>query len=290
MLSYVVKLLDVIVMISGEQFQTIAEISLYVEMTDLIKNQHLSMPQNLVKLSDLPAEDISQYKIIYVYTHFLNNFFDKYYNFLQEETILISHNSDLGIHENMLKYLEGNKIKKWYCQNRETSHPKLFSIPIGLANSQWPHGNQNLISEIKNKNNKKEFLIYKNFDINTNSYERNICNTITTRNGIPLSPSLSMSSYWETISKSVFVISPPGNGIDCHRIWESLYLRCVPVVKANESFFQFAHLPILFVKSWEEVTVDFLKEQSKIYLNQTDLFDLPVLEINFWKETITNGL
>lgn len=275
-------------MISGELLQSIAEISLYTEMTDLITNQNRSMPQNLAKISDVSVDEIKKYKVIYVYTHFLNDFFNKFYNHLQEETILISHNSDLGIHQNMLHYLEGNKIKKWYCQNRETSHPKLFSIPIGLANSQWPHGNQSLITEIRNKNNKKEFLVYKNFDINTNSYERNICNTITGNNGIPLAPPKPIAEYWEFMSKSVFIVSPPGNGIDCHRIWEALYLKCVPVVRSHEAFSQFKHLPILFVNSWEEVTIDFLKEKSKDYLNKENTFEIPELELNFWKEKILN--
>lgn len=271
-------------MISGELLQSIAEISLYTEMTDLIVNQNRSMPQNLAKISDISIDEIKKYKTMYVYTHFLNDFFNKFYNHLQDNTVLISHNSDLGIHQNMLHYLEGSKIKKWFCQNRETSHSKLFSIPIGLANSQWPHGDQNLITEIRNKNNKKEFLVYKNFDINTNSYERSICNSITNNNGISLTSPKSIAEYWEFISKGVFIISPPGNGIDCHRIWEALYLKCVPVVKEHESFSQFKHLPILFVNSWEEVTVEFLKEKSKLFTNET--FKIPELELAFWRKKI----
>jgi hypothetical protein len=286
MLPYVVQRLDV-KMISGELLQSIAEISLYDEMTDLIRNQNQSMPQKLVKISDLEPNKIKEYKIIYVYTHFLESFFNKFFDHLNNDTVLISHNSDLGIHSNYLKYLEGNKIKKWYCQNREISHPKLFSIPIGLANSQWPHGNQQLIKDIREKNNKKDILIYKNFDINTNSNERNLCNNITNNNGILLSPSQTIAEYWNILSKSVFVISPPGNGIDCHRIWEALYLKCVPIIKEHEAFSQFKHLPILFVNCWKEVTIEFLKSKISMYLNNEKLFDIPLLEINYWKEKIS---
>jgi hypothetical protein len=275
-------------MISGELLQSIAEISLYDEMTDLIRNQNQCMPQKLVKISDLESSQIKKYKVIYVYTHFLDSFFNKFFEHLNDNTILITHNSDLGIHSNYLKYLEGNKIKKWYCQNRETSHPKLFSIPIGLANSQWPHGNQDLIKNIRGKNNKKDILVYKNFDINTNSYERNLCNSVTNNNGIPLSTPQTISDYWNTISKSVFIISPPGNGIDCHRVWESLYLRCVPVIKDHEAFSQFKYLPILFVKNWEEVTIDFLRSKVSLYQDREKLFDIPLLEIDYWRNIILN--
>ena len=254
-------------------------------MTDLIFNQNRSMLQTLVRMSDLVPKDIKNYKVIYVYTQFLNNFFEKYFDELNDGTILISHNSDLGIHQDSLKYLESNKIKAWFCQNRETSHPKLFSLPIGLANSQWPHGNQQLIKTIRDKNIVKDILVFKNFDINTNYGERVMCNIVTANNGIPLSPPQSLDNYWTTLSRSMFVISPPGNGIDCHRIWEALYLRCIPVVKKHEAFSQFTHLPILFVDDWNEVTVDFLTHKSKEFLNVDHI--IPELEIDFWKEKIT---
>jgi len=272
-------------MISGETLQSIAEIGLYSEMTDLIANQIKARPQNLLNISEVTTEDIKRYKRIYVYTHFVDAFFDKFFDHLHGVT-LITHNSDFGIHDKYLKYLEGDNIAKWYCQNRETSHPKLISIPIGLANSQWPHGNQELIAAIKKEKNRKELLVYKNFDINTNYGERYVCNTITNSNGIHMSSNTSVENYWRILSKSMFVISPPGNGIDCHRIWEALYLRAVPIVKYHESFSQFKHLPILFVNSWEEVTIPFLKEKSKDYINKPEMFDIPLLDIDYWKQLI----
>jgi hypothetical protein len=200
-------------MISGEKLQSIAEISLYSEMTDLIDSQIRSKPQNLFNMSEVTTDDIKKYKRIYVYTQFIDSFFDKFFVHLQD-VILITHNSDFGIHDKHLKYLEGDNILKWYCQNRETSHPKLVSLPIGLANSQWPHGNQELIAEIKREKHPKEILVYKNFDIGTNYSERHICNTITNSSGIRMSDTTSIENYWRTLSKSMFVISPPGNGID----------------------------------------------------------------------------
>lgn len=275
-------------MISGELFQSLAQIGLYDELTDLIVNQTKSLPQNIVKISDLPVEKISEYNVIYVYTQCLDSFFEKFYLSLNENTIIISHNSDIGVTEKYLKYLQGNKIKAWFCQNREVFHKKLFSIPIGLANSQWDHGNQQLIRQIRNELNKKEILVYKNFDINTNYGERYQCHNITHTNGIPLSHKISIADYWRTLSKSVFVISPPGNGIDCHRIWEALYLRTVPVVRYHEAFSQFTHLPILFVKDWESVTINFLRSKIELYITNPNIFDIPLLEIEFWSKHILN--
>lgn len=270
--------------ISGEQLQSLADISLYGDMTDLIDAQLKSKSQNAYKISELSIDDIKKYRVIYVYTHFLQDFFNKFFDSLNE-VILITNNSDDGIYDKHLKYLESSNIRKWYCQNRETSHPKLFSIPIGLANNQWPHGNQNLITQIRTDNNTKKNLVYKNFDVSSNLGERSRCNTITEKNGISISPKTSISEYWKILSESLFVISPPGNGIDCHRIWETLYLRSVPVVIHHESFSQFKHLPILFVNDWSEVTIEFLK--NKINQFASTNFNIPELSISYWYKKIT---
>lgn len=273
-------------MISGELFQSLAQISLCTDVSEIINNQIQSMSQRLALIDETPVEDIKNFKTIYVYTQSLDHFFTKFYKHLATNTTIISHNSDLAVEEKHLKYLNGDTIKAWYCQNRIVYHNKLFSLPIGLANSQWPHGNQHLINNIRERNNAKEYLVYKNFDINTNTYERNTCHYITQQNNIPLSTPTTIENYWTILSKSVFVISPPGNGIDCHRIWEALFLRTVPIVKYHEAFSQFKHLPILFVNSWDEVTIPFLKEKSKDYMDKPEIFNIPLLDIDYWKQLI----
>lgn len=275
-------------MISGELLQSLSEVSLYTEMTDLIAGQIKHLPQNLVKISDASVESIKQYKTVFVYTHCLQEFFEKVYLHLQDDVILISHNSDLGVHNEWHRYLDGPKIKKWFCQNKESQHPKLFSLPIGLANSQWPHGNQQAIHQIRNQNKSKDFLVFKNFDINTNRHERLVCDKITNDHGIKMSPQMAVVDYWDAMSRSVFTISPPGNGIDCHRIWEALYLGCVPIVKYHEAFSQFRHLPIMFVDSWEQCTIDNLSNKSKQYTDRNYIEYIPELELEFWREKITN--
>ncbi len=279
-------------MISGEQFQKLSQISLYTETNDIIENQNNCLEQNLVKISDLDVNEIKKYNIIFVYTHFLENFFDKFYNHLKNDTVIISHNSDARVDEKFFKYLEGNKIKKWYCQNRFIIHDKLVSLPIGLANSQWPHGTQALITKVKDLNLEKEILVYKNFDKSTNRDARFHCDTVTSINGIPMGSQTSNEEYWMNIAKSAFVISPPGNGIDCHRIWECLYLKAMPVVLKHEALSQFDDLPILFVDSWDDVTVDFLKyklPESRLLLEKyhdKKFSNLKVTDIDFWKKII----
>ena len=55
-----------------------------------------------------------------------------------------------------------------------------------------------------------------------------------------------------------FMLCPPGNGIDTHRLWEALYSRTIPVALAHPSMNAFRDLPILFVEDFRELTRDFL--------------------------------
>ena len=277
-------------MISGEKFQLLSEVSFHGELTDnIIIEQNNNISQNLLKINDTDISEIKKYNRIFIYTHFVEDFFNKFFDHLNDNTIIITHNSDAGINNKHIKYLDSKKIKAWYCQNKLIDHPKLVSIPIGMANSQWQHGNQDIIKQIREENNLKNNLVFKNFDIGTNSAERKICNDITEGNLIRMQPTTSNIEYWRNISKSAFAISPPGNGIDCHRIWECLYLRTIPIIKDNKAFNQFRHLPILFINDWNKITISFLRERVPDNLHklnkkfQKDFNNIKELDINYWK-------
>ena len=54
-----------------------------------------------------------------------------------------------------------------------------------------------------------------------------------------------------------FIISPHGNGLDCHRTWEALALGCYPIIKSSPLDCMFEGLPVIIVNNWNEVTPDF---------------------------------
>lgn len=267
--------------ISGQQFQALCDIGFTSEFNCIIENQLRNMSQRVHLIDSFNAEDIKNYKRIFVYSHDALKFLDKFYKYLNGVT-LVTHNSDYPISREHYSYLHQDNIKKWFCQNRYVSHPKLFSLPIGLANSQWPHGNQTLLTKIIEAKYKKEYLVYKNFDIYTNAEKRFPIHVITEKNGIKMDSKRSNEDYWINIAKSKFVISPHGNGVDCHRIWECLALGAIPVVQYHDCFSQFVHLPILFVDNYEQVTIDFLKSQVDKYV--PDKID--ELSIDYWRKII----
>jgi hypothetical protein len=56
---------------------------------------------------------------------------------------LITHNSDQNIEftKTIEDILNCNNLIKWYAQNLVFNNKKISLLPIGLANSMWPHGN-----------------------------------------------------------------------------------------------------------------------------------------------------
>ena len=280
--------------ISGERIQKLAEISIIPVgdgngesncgfVIDQQKNNNYEAFYYNGNTRELPGEVITA-KTLFVNTWTLNKFFNYIFPYLKHSNVFISHNSDLGIGEEHRKYLDSDTVKAWYCQNATISHPKLHALPIGLGNQQYPHGNMQLLNDVINDTEPKSFLFFKNFNIGTNISKRSQIDDITTKNNILMTTNLPQKEYFKAIKRSAFCISPPGNGVDCHRIWESLYLGTIPVVETHSAFNQFKHLPILFIDDWNKVTIDFLASQVGM-LNQ---FNNPIHELtmSYWVQKI----
>jgi len=232
------------------------------------------------------SEELQSAKVIFVNTWTLDKFFRKIFPLLTKKYIFISHNSDMALTDAHSPYLDNDKVIKWYSQNCACSHSKAFPLPIGLGNQQYPHGNVELVNSIIGSNIQKEQLIFKNFSTGTNYSKRTAVDIITSNNGIYMSAPMIQREYFESIAKSIFCISPPGNGVDCHRIWECLYFKTIPIVEDDPCFNRLKHLPILFIKDWSEVTLDFL--MKKIYILKSFNACIEELRVDYWRDHIHN--
>jgi len=152
---------------------------------------------------------------------------------IKNKFIFISHNSDKNITSEYLDFLNSPKLLFWHAQNVMFNHPKLGGLPIGIANSTWDHGNLNTLSNIMaNKSPKKnDFYFY--FSIGTNRAERKSCHNQLVQKGLVFGKTLSFEPYLATLATHKYAICPPGNGVDCHRMWECYYLNVIPIVKRS---------------------------------------------------------
>lgn len=190
---------------------------------------------------------------IFVKIDLVGNFFDTWAG---GEFILVTHNGDTPINTNFIKYLSNPNLIEWYGQNVDIIHPKLKSIPIGIANEIWEHGNEKVFLEVIENNYSKERMVYANFDINTNFAERSKCVKEITKNGVKFSSRIPFKNFLDEIAKSYFVISPNGNGIDCHKIWESIYLKSIPIVTNSINIKFYDDLPIYVIDDWSDFKLE----------------------------------
>ena len=67
--------------------------------------------------------------------------------------------------------------------------------------------------------------------------------------------------YIKEAAAHKFILSPPGLGPDCYRVWESLLIGTIPIVEHSHLDYMYEGLPVLFIDNWEEVTEDFLQKK-----------------------------
>ena len=83
-----------------------------------------------------------------------------------------------------------------------------------------------------------------------------------------------------------FMVCPRGHGMDCHRNWESLYLRRVPVMRLSPYFSRLMQgFPVLFVNEWSDVTEDLLLANNHLF-EEAKLMDLGKLDLNLMFKSI----
>ena len=71
-------------------------------------------------------------------------------------------------------------------------------------------------------------------------------------------------SYFSSLPSYKFIISPEGNGIDCHRHYEALLAGCIPIIEYNDKILEkYKGLPILYTKDYSEITSDYLEQKYK---------------------------
>lgn len=204
------------------------------------------------------------------------------------ETDLVIHNGDEVPNVATLDYLS-TKFKRIYCVNWLSNHPKIKPIPIGLENIKYL---RNGIPSDFNRMRMKNRIQFKDrpinllvaFSLHTNPIERGAALSAARRvPGVKIIDNFMYPyEYLKLVSQSKFVLSPPGNGPDCHRTWESIYLGAVPIVHKSAWPFRDFNLPVAQVSDWDEILDVVNAGQIFDFLSPKQLHDLfsPMFKMN----------
>lgn len=220
-------------------------------------------------------------KRFFIKTEYLNHFFSNFD--VKYDYELFTHNSDLNITEESAERVFNShpNITTWYAQNLNYRHPKLQPIPIGIANPKWEHGNQDILRDIQRQDLEKEKAVYVNFDVYTNAPERNHC---LSQIKLPMESRMPFRDHLRALGSSYFCISPNGNGLDCHRHWEALYLKTIPIITRSvlADLLVEKGLPILCLDDWSDFST--LSLTPSLYGKIWGDFAVSTLNSRFWDE------
>ena len=231
---------------------------------------------------------LKEKNIIYTHTMYVKQLFDKIKG-LNCEFIIISHNCDTNVDDS---FIVPDNVTKWFSQNVNVINPKIESIPIGLENDRWFKGirkKEKMDAKLKEPKRYKN-LVYMNFNISTNPAKRQVVYDlfkdkpwVTVDMGVN---GQDFDKYLDNIYNHKFVLCPEGNGIDTHRIWETLYMNSIPLVDKNiNTEFYYGVTPMLLCKDWS-----FVVGQKSLL---EEMFDSgfpnwrkDILKFQYWKEKI----
>lgn len=225
---------------------------------------------------------------IFVNADILERFFKEIHPYIPYPYILITHNSDHPIPGPFASYLDDDKIIVWLGQNVSVSsqHPKLHAIPIGIANRRWPHGNIDTFKKMQSISSdfKKDILLYGNFT-RTHPDRDPVVNLFKNRPYCLFeSYTKRHDQYLADLARSKFVLSPRGNGLDCHRTWESLLMGSIPIVQESSLDPLYEDLPVLIIKDWEEITEEMLRNKYKAISSKE--YKTEKIYIKYWIDFI----
>lgn len=251
---------------------------------------------------------VNNYEIVYVPGSAIRDFIQNMLPRIRCNFTLVTGDCDESIPIDVLsvsefqKFVQDPRLKHWFSQNLVVNHEKMTGIPIGLdyhtyffsvpwySSSQTALMQESLLKDILHKASSKRLLkCYANFQ--TNGLMNELQNDrLLAKFQIPVElvdfeeKRVSRTEVWEKQVRYEFVISPHGNGLDCHRTWEALVLGNIPIVRHSRIVHLFKDLPVLIVRHWSDVSMDLLLKTRAAFRSKK--WNLDKLKLSYWNHVI----
>jgi hypothetical protein len=230
--------------------------------------------------------DISEARVIFCPGHLIEKFLEDYGSKVSAR-ILILGNSDREFYD--LDFRFPKSIKHVFAQNMY--HPNssfATAIPIGIENLRLNmNGHTNLFGHSVQEADSK--ILIGPFGMTHPEREEL---QILRNNGHPrvsyIHTRISPSNYSKLAQSHSFIAAPRGNGVDTHRLWETLYRGAIPLVRDSAWLenFEFLASMTLKVSSWNlgEILTTVENRKVKFFNPQA----VPELWWPYWQDLINS--
>ena len=230
----------------------------------------------------------------------LANFVSSYLPNVKFPFVLVSGDSDMTVpvdcRDSANIVLGHPLLIRWFAQNCVEPSEKLVQLPIGMDFHTMEAGPSAWGPKQSRESQESDILklcdtpnrvskCYGNFQFAlTTRYaaDRKLAMAQIPKQLIFYEPvKCSRIKSWTNMVKHKYVVSPHGNGLDCHRAWEALALGCIPIVKSSPLDPMFSDLPVLIVKEWSDITQELLDTFVPASTNTQKL------QLSYWKNLFT---
>ena len=215
-------------------------------MCDIVINEK----NDVWKIKHLKNDEIN---FLFCNTDYIMDLFESIIDY-NCKIVLVTHNSDVGIDKGLFEK-KPRSVTKWFSQNVKYVHNDLIAIPIGISNDTYEKNKKHLKMRYEQDNK----CVYMCFNIDTNSKHRQYVRDVLTNYDVVIddtNSNLSFEMYCNNLSRCKYNISPDGNGIDCYRTWESIYMGVIPIIVNKHLEYHFGDMPIIFLKDYKEIEND----------------------------------
>lgn len=185
-----------------------------------------------------------------------------------------------------------------YIENRDSTHNKTSSIPLGMNPREMPDHNIDYITKYMDN-----YPSIKSRDLKAISIhrlrdgDREIINDLNIKHWsdyVINNGNYLKDSWWKLLQTYPFIICAHGGGLDpCPKVWEALCVGCIPIIKHSALDDVYSNFPVVFVDNWEPNTISLKnlldwREKYSEYYDNPDIRKswINKLYLNFWGDKI----
>ena len=217
------------------------------------------------KSADFKASDVKPGDMIFVRD--CKYFFKHKHKKIKVPYFILTHGEYLDkFKQKYFKYLKDENILAWFTIHPcDIEYERVIPLPIGIMQYKGLRDKKKkTLSRFKKlRERKKDKLLYMNFTEWRMPERTRIRKLFQKKAFCTYSKKCTFRQYLDDLSRHKFVLSPPGLGPDCYRVWESVLAGSIPIVQHSHMDFMYEGLPVLFINDWEDITEAFLKKKYK---------------------------
>ena len=243
----VVSIVLSVVLLSLRRSMTVRRLPTYVcyNFLQTLAHHRVDLPHETKHLYDFdpsavfdPGAVTPSSNVVFVKTDLLDEFVDFYMDRIRTQFVLITGNSDLSpSHHATRRILSSPRVVRWASTNVASRHDSKITrgMPIGLSEPDRSIGDQGVVARCvafaKTIPQKKRRVFFPPCGpthpvrARLASFDHPMVDRLDGKR--------SFEDYLKTMAEYRWVVCPRGNGIDVHRVWEALLLRCIPIYVAD---------------------------------------------------------